>query len=276
MTKAPKNGENGNGYQAPGVERCLAIMELLAAHPEGLTLAEMVEKMGVPKNGVFRVAMTMLNAGYLKRDEESMRFSLSKKMLVLGYSSITNENIIELSRDIMHGLREITRETVCIGIRIETDGIVLDQLMGLHPFKFSLEIGLRFPLYAGSPGKAIFAHLPEMEFENILGRINLEKMTDTTITDKDELRVEMARIRECGYAIDRAEGLPGCHCIGAPILDHNSYPVAAIWTTGPAERMSETYFKEMGPIVVEYAGRISKRLGYGVTSKNSDADTVRQ
>ena len=275
MNAARKKKDNGEGYQAPGVERCLAIMELLAAHPGGLTLAELVAALNVPKNGVFRVAMTMLKAGYLSRDEDSMRFSLSRKILVLGCSMVTTDNIVEISRDVMHALREITRETVCTGTRVETDGIVLDQLIGLHPFTFSLEIGWRFPLYAGSPGKAMFAYLPEMEFESILEKIELVRMTDTTITDKRTLRDEMANIRACGYALDRAEGLPGCHCIGAPILDHNNYPVAALWTTGPAERMPEPYLLEMGPVVAEYAGRISNRLGHGVTEQGVKNDSDR-
>jgi IclR family acetate operon transcriptional repressor len=266
MSGNGSNGSNGNGngYQAPGVERCLKIMELLAENPQGLTLSELVEQMGVPKNGVFRVSMTMLEAGYLIRNEATKRFKLSKKMLVLGYSTVASENIVELSRDAMHSLREVTKETVCIGSRVDLDGVVLEQLVGLHPFKFSLDIGYRFPLYAGSPGKAISAHLPEDEFEGVLSRIELTRMTDTTITDKDELREEMKRIRECGYALDLAEGIVNCHCIGAPIMDHNNYPVAVLWTTGPAERMTESFLNEIAPVVVEHAGRISEKLGNGV------------
>ncbi len=249
-----------NGYQAPGVERCLRIMELLAASPAGLTLAELVEQMEVPKNGVFRVAMTMLGAGYLKREETTKRFTLSKKLLHLGYATVAEENIVELSRDEMHRLRELTRETVCLGTRIDTDGVVLEQLIGLHPFKFSLELGFRFPLYAGSPGKAIMAQLPEAEFESVLGRIELARMTETTITDEEALRAEMARIRSCGYALDLEEGLLGCHCIGAPILDDNRYPVATIWVTGPKERMPESYLQEIAPVVVQQAASISGKL----------------
>lgn len=257
------NRTNGNGYQTPGVERCLRIMELLAEHPQGLTLAELVEEMGVPKNGVFRVAMTMLDAAYLNRNEGTKRFTLSKKILLLGYSTISNQNIVEISRDVMHSLREVTRETVCIGTRIDTEGVVIDQLIGLHPFKFSLDIGFKFPLYVGSPGKAMFAYLPEEEFERVLAHLELSRMTANTITDEDELREEMARIRECGYSLDLEEGLLNCHCIGAPVLDHNGYPVAALWTTGPKERMPESFLKKMAPVVIEHADRISKRLGYG-------------
>lgn len=254
--------ESPVNYQAPGVERCLMIMDLLAKNPEGLTLSELVKIMEVPKNSVFRVAMTMLEAGYLSREDDAKRFRLSKKLLLLGYSTITNENLIEISRDVMHSLRELTRETVCIGTRIETDGIVLDQLVGLHPFKFSLDLGYKFPLYAGSPGKSISAYLPEAEFEHVFSRIKLDKMTEHTITDMDELIAELERIRECGYALDYEEGLLGCHCIGSPILDQNGYPVAALWTTGPAERMSKEFLTEIAPAVVEHAIKISKRLGY--------------
>lgn len=255
------NGGNGSAYQAPGVERCLRIMELLAECPHGLTLSELAEKMEVPKNGVFRVAMTMLDAGYLKRHEESKRFTLSKKVLVLGYSTVSTENIIELSRDAMHSLREITRETVCLGARVEKDGIILDQLIGLHPFKFSLDIGFHFPLYVGSPGRSILANLPEQERESVLANLEIQKWTDRTITDRDKLRDELQRIRECGYALDLEEGFLNCNCIGSPIFDHNNYPVAAIWTTGPSERLPKAFLEELSPVIVEHAQRISEKLG---------------
>ena len=54
-------------------------------------------------------------------------------------------------------------------------------------------------------------------------------------------------------------------------LDHNNYPVAAIWTTGPAERMPEAFFEKMAPVVVERAERVSKKLGYGVLKREGSA-----
>lgn len=258
-----ENGADGNsnGYQAPGVERCLRIMELLAESHQGLTLSELVEIMDVPKNGVFRVAMTMLDAGYLNRDEDSKRFTLSKKMLVLGYSTVSNESIVELSRDVMHSLREVTRETVCLGARVESDGIILDQLSGLHPFKFSLDIGFHFPLYVGSPGRAILANLTEQERDKIFSGLEIKRWTDKTITDRRAILDELQRIRETGYALDLEEGFVNCNCIGSPIFDHNNYPIAAIWTTGPSERMPKSYLEEIAPVVIEHADRITRKLG---------------
>ncbi len=65
MGRKIDNGKSGNGYQAPGVERCFRVMELLGESPEGLTLSELVEKMGASKNGVFRYGAFSLGQSQL-------------------------------------------------------------------------------------------------------------------------------------------------------------------------------------------------------------------
>jgi DNA-binding IclR family transcriptional regulator len=65
-----------------------------------------------------------------------------------------------------------------------------------------------------------------------------------------------------GYSTDSGEELEGMHCIAAPIFDRNNYPVAAIWITGPMERLPVSVFEDMGKVVKEFALRISFRLGY--------------
>lgn len=255
---------NGSAYHVPNLERALVIMELLAQHSKGLGLSEIVEFLGFPKNSVFRITMTLQSHGYLHRDEDTKKFTLSRKLLTLGYSAVSEYNLVELSLDVMRQLRDVVKETVLLGTIASNEGVVLDQVAGTHPFKFVADAGLKFPLHTAAPGKAIMAFLPEEQLNEMLKVIKLSRFNDKTITDKKQFKAELEEIHKLGYAVDRAEQLEGVHCVGAPVFDQHGYPVASIWTTGPSDRIPEKSFHKVGRQVKQYVSMVSKRLGYNL------------
>lgn len=251
-------------YHVPNLERALAILELLAKHPDGLSMVEIAGTLEFPNNSVYRITSTLFNHGYLNRDEHSKRFSLSRKLLALGFASLSEKNIIEMSIDIMRQLRDETRETVLLATLLGECMVVLEQVPGTHPFKFMVDPGSRLHLHTSAPGKALLAFLPEAESDDILKRTKLVKFNEKTITKKPQFRRELAKVRKHGYALDDGEQLEGVHCIGAPLLNERGYPIAAIWITGPGDRMPESSFETLGHKVAEHAHRISQRFGHSL------------
>jgi len=94
--------------------------------------------------------------------------------------------------------------------------------------------------------------------------MKLEKFNERTLTAKNRFKKELERVRACGYALDHAEQLDGVHCVGAPVLNQHGYPIAAIWITGPRDRIPETSFEALGREVLSHANRISERFGYNL------------
>jgi DNA-binding IclR family transcriptional regulator len=249
-------------YHVPNLERALAIIELLAEYPDGLSTSEIAEMLKFPKNSVFRITMTLLNHGYLLRNGEAKKHRLSRKLLIIGYASLTEHTMIERAAPIMRQLRDLTRETVPLGVLHGEEGIVIDQVPGTHSFRFMYEQGKRFALHSSAPGKAILAFLPYKEREAILQKLVMTRYTERTITDKDLFREVLSQIRAKGYALDFAEGNDGVHCVAAPILDHTGYPIAAIWVTGPSNRIRAEDFDAVGEIVKKHAEEVSICMGY--------------
>jgi DNA-binding IclR family transcriptional regulator len=251
-------------YHVPNLERALAILELLAKHPDGLSMVEISGILAFPNNSVYRITSTLVNHGYLNRDEHSKRFNLSRKLLALGFASLSEQNIVEMSIDIMRELRDATRETVLLATLLSESMVVLEQVPGSHPFKFMVDAGSRLHLHTSAPGKALLAFLPESERESILKGLKLPGFNPRTITKKTQFRDELERVRQQGYALDFGEQLEGVHCVGAPVLNERGYPIAAIWITGPRDRMPESSFLDLGRQVEEHALQISRRFGYNL------------
>jgi len=248
-------------YNVPNLERALLIMELLSKNPYGMMHNEIVAETGYPDNSVYRITMTLVNTGYLLRDEITRRFHLSRKLLVVGYAAMNEVNLSETSLDVMRELRDELHETVMLCTLAGNDVIVLDQVLGLHPFKFTVEVGSRVNLHTSAPGKALLAFLPAFELNPILEKINYVKYNDNTIIDPVKYKAELNKVRIQGFSLDNAEELAGVHCIGAVILDQTNYPVASIAITGPANRIPQTKFEEYGIVVRSHAQKISQRLG---------------
>lgn len=256
------NDSDSSRYHIPNLGRALRVMEYLATCPQGATLTEIVDGLECPKNAIFRITTTLFDNGYLRRDENTSKFTLTRKFLGFALSGVTDQDLIGNSIGIMRELRDVTDTSVFLGALYGAEGVILEQAPGGRPFRFSVDLGSRFNLHSGAPGKAMLAFLPEKECEALMKKMDFKKFNERTITDLDEFRVELKKIRECGYALDHAEEFEAVHCIGAPIFDASGSMVAAIWISGQAVVLPTDRFDEYGRIVKEHADRISELLGF--------------
>lgn len=260
--------QHGLRYSVPNLERGLKILELLLDFPHGLPQSEIAARLHCAKSSVYRIAMTLMDFGYLIRDEETKTLRLSRKLLAMGSRSLGEEDLMTVSLDILKKLRDQVRETVLMGTIIDTELVVLGQVLGSHPFKFSVDLGARLPLHSAAPSKAILAFLPSNEQKTILGRITFTPFNDQTIRDLPSFIQELSQTTATGYAVDRGEQLTGIHCVAAPVFNRHGYPVASIWITGPTDRLRQEDIPAAGALVLEHARMISRRLGYGFLEQN--------
>ena len=168
----------------------------------------------------------------------------------------------------MRKLRDRFKETVPLGILNGAQGLVIEEVPGVHPFRFVLEPGKTLCLHTSAPGKAMVAFLPEEEKKEIISQMSFEPFNERTITNKRTYSKMLESVIEKGYAVDHAEENEGMHCIGAPIFNRHGYPVAAIWITGPSSRIKTAHFDEIGRVVKAHAEQISRSLGYGISMNN--------
>jgi len=251
-------------YHVPNLERALDILELLAKHPAGLTVADITKTLQISRNSVFRITATLINHEYLLRDEETKALLLSQKLLSMGYSALGEETLVEKALESMRSLRNRYGETVPLGVLHGNEGVVVEEIPGTHPFRFVLAPGKPFHLHTSAPGKAMVAFLQEEERETLMNKIEYKKFNKNTITNIDDYRKRLEDVKKKGYAIDFAEEIQGMHCVAAPIFNRRGYPIAAIWITGPSFRVEAANFESIGKEVKKYADIISQSLGYGL------------
>jgi IclR family transcriptional regulator, KDG regulon repressor len=259
VTLAPRgrSESDGNGTTVPAVSRALDLLEHLSHHPSGLTLSELSVALRLPKNTVSRILHTLQVRGYVDRDRVERTFNVTRKFFTLGQPFIGDVSLTAAASGPMRQLRDLTRETVQLGIRVGDEGVIIEKLEALQPLRIAVDIGLRFRLYNNAPGKVLLAYMPALERQATIERIELAAHTARTITDRQELCRECDRITAAGYATDYGEADEGIHCVAAPIFDHNSHLAATVWVSAPSRRLPRVLFPEMARHVAATAAHIS-------------------
>src|SRR5262249_28053486 len=123
-------------------------------------------------------------------------------------------------------------------------------------------VGDRIPAHCTSTGLALLASLDDAHVERLLPR-KLLPVTGKTLTRRDALLAEVARIRNRGYAINRGGwridvgGIAAPIPVGAPQLQ----VTAGLCIALPLYRMTRPWIARTAPILVQYAARIGAALG---------------
>ena len=261
MSKANQETGEKSRYQVPNLDRALSVVELLSGQPQGLNVSEIAEQLGIPKNSAFRISVTLENRGYLGRNEVTKRYRLTPKFLMLGASMVSEDNLFEKSIDVMRRLRDITKETVLLGVMLGDEGVVLDHTPGLHRFRFEVDPGTRFHLHTAAPGKAMLAALPPAESKVLVKSMAMPRFTENTITDRKVFAEHLEGVRERGYGFDLGEELEGQYCVGAAVVDAKGYPIASLWITAPSSRLPDGELDAVGQQVKAHADEVSARFG---------------
>ncbi|MBI5800038.1 MAG: IclR family transcriptional regulator [Verrucomicrobia bacterium] len=251
-------GRPRHADKVPALARGLAVLELLARTPSGLTLAELGLTLKLSSASGFRIATALEALGYVRRDPHTKCFLLTQKLLLMGQPQQAGRSLVAAALEPMRRVLNLTLETTQLCCLAEDSCVIIEQLPSLHAFKYFVDRGSRAPLHCAAPGKAMLAFLPESELATTLNRLRLERHTDRTITSKRAFADELAQTRSCGFGVDRGEHFEGIHCVAAPVLDRHGHALAAITIAGPKERIPQARFNELGGLVMEAARQTAK------------------
>jgi DNA-binding IclR family transcriptional regulator len=238
--------------------RVLDLLDLLSRSGP-LGVSEIARRMAVPKTVAWRLAETLHDRGYAIKDPDTRRYSLGLKVLELSASVRYRLEIVKVARPYIEELVEKCDETVDLGVYDKNEVVFVDKKECTRSVRMVSSIGRRLPLHCTGTGKALLAFLPGGEVDRVISR-GLVRYTDNTITEPDELRRELSRVRADGYAVDRQEFEIGVRCVAAPVLDLDGRAVAAISIAGPAARITDERIPALAEMVKEAADGISRDL----------------
>ncbi|MER5372833.1 IclR family transcriptional regulator [Streptomyces sp. NPDC002553] len=241
------------------VTRSLRILEAVARH-QPVTVGELTKLFGLPKSTVQRTLVTLAEAGWLRANRrDTTRWEIGARVLAVRPAALQGSSLLTAAHEPMVRLRDALNETIHLSVPDALHCmIVVDRVDCDHPVRTFHTIGDTSPLHATAAGRAVLAHLPKQDIEELIAQ-GLERFSDTTPADPDELRAELDRVRTDGYAVNRNQYRPGICAIASPVLDEDGAPLAAVAVSMPESRFDPKLLPEWSRRVADTAAEITSR-----------------
>ena len=241
------------------VTRSLRILEAVAEH-QPVTVGELTKLFGLPKSTVQRTLVTLAEAGWLRANRrDTTRWEIGARVLAVRPAALQGSSLLTAAHEPMIRLRDALNETIHLSVPDALHCmVVVDRVDCDHPVRTFHTIGDTSPLHATAVGRAILAHLPKQDVEELIAQ-GLERFSDTTPADPDELRAELERVRTDGYAVNRNQYRPGICAIASPILDEDGTPLASVGVSMPESRFDPELLPEWSRRVADTAAEITSR-----------------
>jgi DNA-binding IclR family transcriptional regulator len=216
------------------VDKAISVISAFGQDAQiGVGVSELARRAGLSKSTTFRLLGMLERNGVVERAGTAYR--LGPTIRELGDQASTKEQ--DLIRDVLTpflaDLYEATHFTVQLAVLSGTEVVYLNKLEGHRRLRTPSRIGGRMPAYCTAVGKILLAHDPDA-FDATLKRPR-HQWTDATITDEDELRAELWKVRKDGVAIDRGESLDSLLCIAAPVAGRQGEALAALSVSGDVD-----------------------------------------
>lgn len=252
-------GSTSAAGSAKALVKGLALVELVADSARPLRLVDLVEASGLPRPTALRLLEVLCRAEVLRADAEG-RYTLGPRVAAWGQSFLDRLDLRSQAVDLMEELVEISGETSFLGVVDRQQVLYLAAVNSPQPVRPSARPGFRNPLHCTGIGKVLLSGMPDAEARDLLVA-PLERRTENTITDPDDVLADIAVVRERGYAIDEIENEEGVRCVAAPVSDHTGAVIAGISVSAPAYRFSTEDLHRLAPEVLRVTAELSRRLG---------------
>ncbi|NLC95723.1 MAG: IclR family transcriptional regulator [Bacilli bacterium] len=239
-------------------KRAIAILELVAQQPKGITLNEIAKELKLPTTSAFDIVHTLKQEGMLELDPYSKLYTLGPKVLLIGQQYLKNNDLIQIAKPFMIDLAEKLHKTCFLAKEMDNQVLYINKYEPQNALITMAQIGSRTHMHATALGKALLSTYNNLEEK--ISKLKLVKLTPNTITDKDRLIEELKIIKQRGYSVDNEELEENMLCIGSPIFDHNNNCVAAISVS--SIKRGQTDIDYEGKLVRSVALAISRKLGY--------------
>ena len=197
----------GRGIQS--IERAFAILEEIARHRDGVTLADLSKRLGLHNSTAFHLVQTMVALGYVRQMRDTKRYRIGRPLFALAAAARDEVELVSLAHPVLEELSVATGETGHFGVWSAGSVLVLAKTPGLGALQIAGSLGVMRPAYCTGLGKVLLAALTPAQLDRYLDTVNMRKLTAKTLTEPARLRQQLDEVRHDGIAFDDAEAALG-------------------------------------------------------------------
>lgn len=196
------------------------ILDAIASSQGGMSLSELDKKLKISKPTIFKILQTLSYCRLVKckGSNDSKKYFLGSAFLDYGRVAKSTFNIVDFARPYLEKLRNVTNETINLGIEEDNYVILLDKIESKQSIKLVSKIGREMHMYSSAMGKTLLSNYPREKLDDYLSKTTMIKMTENTIVTPNDLKIELKKIKEQGFSLDKVENQEEIFCVGFPLI----------------------------------------------------------
>jgi len=238
----------------------LTVIKAFNQQRPAMTLSEVAHVTNFTRAATRRFLLTLVSEGYAK--QEGKIFSLTAKILDLGFSYLSTLDIWHNAKPLMTALVEQLNESCSAAV---LDGFEVVYVARVATTKrimsITLNVGSRLPAVATSMGRVLLADMTLPALDNFIDTCLIEQYTEHTIIDKPALLAEIATVKQQGYSLVEQELEIGLTSISVPVHNGAGEVIAALnVSTHMSQTAKQQIFEVILPVLQQCARQV-ERLG---------------
>lgn len=239
-------------------ERVTNILTIIAQNSGKLNFSSISKLTNTPKSTLSPILKTLVELEFLVLDPISQTYTIGLSAFQIGQIFLKNINGLDLIKAHMRNIVDECNETCQIGINHNNEVLYLTKVECAQPIKLMSSIGRNLPLYCTGLGRALLCSYSEESIKNLYSQ-GMDKFTENTITNVEDLIQIMDKVKKEGIAEEIGEVTSDACCIAVPIKVNNQI-IAAIGISMPIFRAKKEKIEKIKKLLCEHSNSISKEL----------------
>ncbi|WP_235885403.1 IclR family transcriptional regulator [Paenibacillus cymbidii] len=247
-------------HKVKSADRVLDIFELFTGGADSYNLSEIAKSLNMPPSSTYLLLQNMLDRGYLEVDKSGKQFRIGYKLFTIRSRYMQNTSLMGEFFHLAGKITEELNETISIAVRNGNRLLYLGEKVSSQALRYTPVPGEAFPLHATASGKILLADLSEKELFALYPHEELERITDKTISTRNELLQELEKVRQTGYGYNLGETVDGVHCMAGKIVNADDKAMASISISIPAARITSELWQRVHLIIKQACEEMSCKL----------------
>ena len=220
------------------LEKGLLVIQAFSEHTRELTISQAASITGLSKPATRRILLTLTYLGYLHHDEQG-KFTLTTKVLSLGYTYFATNQIWSTLTPYLEQLSNTVEESVSIAVLEEDHIVYVNRFATKRIMSMDLNVGAKLPAIATGMGQVLLASLPAEKLNKLLNTLSFTAYTPYTITSIEALEARLEEVRLQKYVLVKEELEIGLYSLAAPLYNAKGQVVAAINISMHSRKLDE-------------------------------------
>ena len=242
------------------VGKALGLLVLLGDEPRGASAAEISRRADLPFSTTYRLLGSLTRDGFVDYEADGRRYHLGLRIFQLGQRVSNHHGFAGTAMPVLRRVTEQTGEATILSVRDGHHHLTVNKVDGPQMFRVTSDPGHLGSLHTTAVGKALVAFAEDSERQRLLEELDLEPLTERSITDRDVFRAEIDKVRRQGFAVMDEENETGMRAVAVPLFNSQGHAFASLATAVPVFRLSLEELVAHVPLLQEAAAELAARL----------------